>query len=96
MRISVDHTSVHSGHSVTVGIRLVSASGHGIAGANVQLWQRVSGGAWTRRNSAPTDGGGLARISTRPGETVYYQGRYPGNSAYAASTSPTVIVHVIR
>jgi protocatechuate 3,4-dioxygenase beta subunit len=94
MRISLDHTTVHRGHAVTVGMRLVSASGHGIAGATVQLWQRTSGGSWTHRDSVPTDGGGLARITTRPGETVYYQARYPGNSTYAASTSPTVIVHV--
>lgn len=96
MRISVDHTAVHRGRSVHVGMRLVNAgTGRGIAGAHVQLWQRVVGGAWSRRNTVATDSRGLAKVTTRPGETVYYQARYPGNSRYAASTSPTVIVHVL-
>jgi protocatechuate 3,4-dioxygenase beta subunit len=96
-RVSVDHTTVHSGTAVHVGLRVVNAgTGHGIAGAHVQLWQRVSGGTWTRRTSVAVDSGGLAHVTTRPSQRVSYQARYPGNSSYAASSSPEVTVAVTR
>lgn len=94
MRISVNHTTIPRGHTVLVGMRLVNATGHSIAGAHVQLWQHVTNGSWTLRNTILTDSHGLAQITTRPGETVTYQARYPGNTKYAASTSTTTIVHV--
>jgi hypothetical protein len=96
-RISVDHTSIHRGTAVQVGLRVVNpATGHGIAGAHAQLWQRVVGGSWTRRNTVAVDSGGLARVTTRPLQRVSYQARYPGNSRYAASSSPAVTVAVSR
>ncbi len=96
-KVSVDHTTVHRGKAVHVGLRLVNpATGHGIAGAHVQLWQRVSGGTWTRRTSVAVDSGGLARVTTRPTQRVSFQARYPGNSGYAASSSSPITVAVQR
>ena len=94
-RISVDHRSIVRGATVSVGLRVVNtATGHGLAGAHAQLWQRVSGGSWALRNTVTLDSGGLAHVTTRPGSSVTYQARYPGSSVYAASSSATISVTV--
>jgi hypothetical protein len=94
-RLSVTPRKVRRGQAVTVGMRIVnSGTGHGIAGAHAQLWQRVGTGAWMLRNSVPVDGGGLAHVTTRPSSGVTYQARYPGNATYGPSSSATIGVAV--
>jgi len=96
-RVGVNHTTIKRGHSVVVSMRLRNAhTGHGLAGAHIQLWQKSSGGRWTFRKSVAVNSGGLAKITTRPTRSIAYQARYPGNSQYAAVSSAARTVHVTR
>jgi hypothetical protein len=90
-RVSATPTAIRAGAAVRVGMRVVNAgTGHGLAGAHPQLWQKVDGGGWTYRRTLVADRNGLAVMTTRPTRAVTYQARYAGNTTYASSVSATV------
>jgi hypothetical protein len=97
VRISVDRTAVRRGAPVVVGMRVVNAAtGLGLAGVPVQLWQTVNGTPWVLRVNATTDRAGLVKITRSPTDPVTYQARFPGTSTWATSASSTVKVSILR
>ena len=97
VRISVDRTAVRRGAPVVIGMRVVNAATNvGIPGVPVQLWQTVGGASWVLRVTATTDATGLATLTRNPTDPVTYQARFPGTSAWPASTSGMVTVSMLN
>jgi hypothetical protein len=95
VRISTTATTVQPGHPVTVGARAVDArTGIPISGAQIELWQLVTGTSWQRIGSYTASSLGLIQVIRTPGTTVTYQARLLSGPTNLASNSPTVVVRV--
>lgn len=94
-RISATPIRVQKGKTVTVGVRVVDAhTGHGIPGAHIQLWQHLS--TWAMRGTYTADAHGLVHVTTRPTQSLVYQGKYRGGGTYGPSATSTITVRVVR
>lgn len=93
---AVSPSAVYAGTPVTFSGAL-SASGVGVSGRRVSLWQQPEGTTtWTRIDTATTDTTGGYTFTSTPTGTASYFVKWGGNATYAPTDSPTMTVTLLQ
>ena len=96
VRVALDHSAIHSGHTAVVETRVVDAvTQHGLAHAPVTLWASSGGSGWTQVGAqVGTHADGTAHWTVQPTSTTVYQVRVDHVGPRAPITSSPVTLTV--
>lgn len=87
--------SVAAGQGSALTGTLRTVTGQNLGGMTTQIWARAHGGVnWAHLGDARTTSAGAYRWSFKPTGAKDYQVRWPGTSAWTASTSVVVVIRV--
>jgi cell wall-associated NlpC family hydrolase len=86
-------SSVPAGSAAAVDVRLLTADGP--VTSRTVLVQREAPTGWVQVGSMTTGGDGLGHTSVTVGATAHFRAYFRGDSSYAASTSPAIVISAV-